>query len=1168
MSKIRELIKKKKAMALLAGVFAAMLVLAGVLPNAFAHTAYYVSDASVELDGVNDGYFTVSLKSPIADSIYSVEGNFAAASAGESLIYTLTALTPAEGITPSSNTVSDGRILWQDASWEHPLVVGADGVIWSATFRVEKDVPAGEYGIWIFGLRIASESEGYDTLNLGDIHGTLTVTRSDAPATKPNQAVTFRDGEGNVIGAEGVAKFYGDDDFVVTKQVTTGDGAITEYHPDDDGTGSIAHTIPGGDLVGVGEPGDVEICAWVAETENYAETRSCYTVHVSKRPLDITNVVVANKDYDGTLSATVNSVSFEDRNLGNEEYNVTAHFDDENVGENKVVRVSVTLNGSASNNYILNASNYNATATISPYHLVSENVELLGSGSYGYNPDGVEPEVRVTANTHGGVSTLVEGQDYEVSYSNNTNVGDEAHVTVTGKGNYTTGEVPVVIDFTIEPKGINNGNLVVPSSIVEGHIMTDGEIRVNVDGHDLARCANVGDSNCDYTLELSGNDGTLGGSVHVAVNGCNNYTGVAVADVDIVAKLAQTVSFGDVNNTVVSASYGDTNIAYTAMTSGDGAISYSSNNGSVATVNPTTGAVTIVGVGDAEIIAVASETDTYAEASSSYTLRVAKKVITAQSVTVANKTYDGVTLAEVSSAVLSESSLVFGTDFTAGATLNNPNVGTRVATATVLLSDDTFSHYCFEVASVCVNSTDVITNATVMAFALGSDNASVALSTTEYDYDGEAKEPTATVTVDLNNDGVKETTLTMGTDYEITYANNVNAGTATATISGKGNYAGTLPVAQFTINTATVTDVVVTAPAQTYTGSPLEPVPTVTGVVNGNNVTFTTNDYYVIDHGNFISAGDHNFGIASVVNSNYDIPITNGVFTINKAGSGEPEEMTAEFRIEAGKTLAELGERTEGFSWVNPATVVSAGSNHYNATYVKNNDAENYETTDLSLEVYGLTRITITTGASVGGAIASNDTALEGEEVLFTLVPEEGYTYSLVTVNLADKTADVSNNSFTLVAGTEDLVVTVNYTRAYEVVSGDGQEYVISDDGAATFEIDADYELFEGGGLVYVDNVLVPAEYYESWSGSTFIKFKADYMNSLSVGTHKLAVVFNDGGIARASFIVANLAAPEVADTGVFTGASGDVVAVGSGVVVFAILAGVMYIITKRAKRA
>ena len=58
------------------------------------------------------------------------------------------------------------------------------------------------------------------------------------------------------------------------------------------------------------------------------------------------------------------------------------------------------------------------------------------------------------------------------------------------------------------------------------------------------------------------------------------------------------------------------------------------------------------------------------------------------------------------------------------------------------------------------------------------------ISPTSYIYDGTAKTPTPTV-----KDG--STTLTSGTDYTISYTNNTNVGTATATITGKNVYNAT-----------------------------------------------------------------------------------------------------------------------------------------------------------------------------------------------------------------------------------------------------------------------------------------------------------------------------------------------------------------------------------------
>ena len=81
-------------------------------------------------------------------------------------------------------------------------------------------------------------------------------------------------------------------------------------------------------------------------------------------------------------------------------------------------------------------------------------------------------------------------------------------------------------------------------------------------------------------------------------------------------------------------------------------------------------------------------------------------------------------------------------------------------------------------------------------------------------YTGSAFEPAVTVT-----DG--ETTLMLGTDYEVAYSNNISAGTATITITGKGNYAKKTSKT-FNIVEATPT---VTAPAAVenliYTGGSL-----------------------------------------------------------------------------------------------------------------------------------------------------------------------------------------------------------------------------------------------------------------------------------------------------------------------------------------------------------
>lgn len=64
-------------------------------------------------------------------------------------------------------------------------------------------------------------------------------------------------------------------------------------------------------------------------------------------------------------------------------------------------------------------------------------------------------------------------------------------------------------------------------------------------------------------------------------------------------------------------------------------------------------------------------------------------------------------------------------------------------------------------------------------------NFTASLSASTFGYDGSKKEPSATV-----RSGNK--TLTSGTDFTVSYSNNVNVGTASAVITGKGNYSGSI----------------------------------------------------------------------------------------------------------------------------------------------------------------------------------------------------------------------------------------------------------------------------------------------------------------------------------------------------------------------------------------
>ena len=93
--------------------------------------------------------------------------------------------------------------------------------------------------------------------------------------------------------------------------------------------------------------------------------------------------------------------------------------------------------------------------------------------------------------------------------------------------------------------------------------------------------------------------------------------------------------------------------------------------------------------------------------------------------------------------------------------------------------------------------------------------------------------------------------------------------------------------------------------------------------------------------------------------------------------------------------------------------------------------------------------------------------------------------------------------------------------KEYKVIEGANQKYTIDESKNATFRIDAEYNVFENGGKVYVDNTLVDNNNYTSKSGSTIITLKDAYLKTLSVGEHTLKVTFTDGGEATTKFEIA-----------------------------------------------
>lgn len=111
-------------------------------------------------------------------------------------------------------------------------------------------------------------------------------------------------------------------------------------------------------------------------------------------------------------------------------------------------------------------------------------------------------------------------------------------------------------------------------------------------------------------------------------------------------------------------------------------------------------------------------------------------------------------------------------------------------------------------------------------------------------YDGQAKEPASVISFNGN-------ILSKGTEFSVTYSNNINAGQASITISGLGNYEGTV-TKYFTISPADISDSQInTIPSQQYTGEPVESEVT----VRWNQNILAKNTDYIVKYEQNTNAG-------------------------------------------------------------------------------------------------------------------------------------------------------------------------------------------------------------------------------------------------------------------------------------------------------------------------
>lgn len=428
-----------------------------------------------------------------------------------------------------------------------------------------------------------------------------------------------------------------------------------------------------------------------------------------------------------------------------------------------------------------------------------------------------------------GTTTLKNGTDFTLTYQNNVNKGT-AKVYIKGKGNYS-GSCSLTFSITARP--VSTLKITVPSATYNGKAQKPA-VTVKYNNYKFKNGA-------DYTLSYKNN--TKIGTATVTVKGKGKLSGTKSVTFKINAKPIKNAVItynnsltynGSTLSPAVTVKYGNA----TLKKNTDYTVAYSNN------VNAGTGTITITGKG-------------IYGGSVKKTFTIKKLGISASAVSgTGNKVYTGSAIKPVPAVKVGGRTLKNGTDFTVSYK-NNTEPGTATLKVTGKGNYSGSVSKTFKITARAINDVEVTVPDTVFTGEQVRPDVVVSYGSYQFisdsDYTLSFKDNinigTASVVVtgknhlsgsrtvtfpiekaDISNTeiAVKNATFTgsaiksgvdvrlgnvtlkEGTHYTLSYKNNVNAGTAQVTISGKGSLEGAV-TKSFTIAKADISKASISA---------------------------------------------------------------------------------------------------------------------------------------------------------------------------------------------------------------------------------------------------------------------------------------------------------------------------------------------------------------------
>lgn len=611
------------------------------------------------------------------------------------------------------------------------------------------------------------------------------------------------------------------------------------------------------------------------------------------------------------------------------------------------------------------------------------------------------------------VLTLTKDTDYDLAYHNNVNVSGEtskATVTVTGKGNYTG-------EQTLEFRIVAAGSALTAASKVEktyngrGQLLSKDDLKVKMGDTALETT----DYDVSYTALSEGaplvnGEPKAAGTYVALITAKGSYSGTAQttlimkpATIDKPTTEGSAFIYDGEAHTpeirAITAEGGSVSVG-----TDDYSVTYKDNTGAISSNPPTeVGSYTMIVTGQGNF---AGEEKVY------FTINVGDALLAENP---GDQVYNGLPYQPRPKVTSGGRELKENRDYT----LTYPTDVTNVEKGddkrkTVTISG--IGNYAGAAASSFTYS--------ITAKNLQDDNIEILVA--DQIYDGQVKTPTPVV-IYHPGDG-RNLFLTKDTDYTVVYENNTAAGTAKATLTGIGNYAGTKEKA-FTITATAGKGLTVKAtPTTIFTYNGKEQAPTTVVVKDGEKTLSKGTDYelsYETVSGSGTSLGANgkpvNAGVYNLVvtgKNNYAGASGKVTLTINPAPLGTLSLSETALTYNGQKqSLAD-----DSITVKNAANAPLTKDTDYTVTYLNNQNAGtasvvitgkgNYTGTlmeNFTIEKAALTITTANTEKTYGEADGLNYTvdpsavtgyALEGalSRVVGENVKENGYAINLGTL--------------------------------------------------------------------------------------------------------------------------------------------------------------------------